>query len=683
MRHINLFFVLSLLAAPAVATGAPVAVRYVDIGDQGQSKYLAADSSGNLFVVSQFVAPSGRDAIRVTKTDAEGNTLASFDVPESVSAYVTGAAPDPQGNVVIAVSLNPSANFVVKIDSQLTQVLLSTQVSGALALNALTVDPAGNIIVAGVGAPPSNSTAYSYAFMTELSPDGKHVIFSTTFGSDQTTCSPYAPPCHARTAATNVAIDSTGAVIMAGSSDSSSLPVTSGAYAQQCGCSSGHPAGFVAKFAPAGASLMWATYLPVIDPDYFSISAMALAQDGSVIVGGFGGETGPPTTPGVVQPMPPEGYLSGFVLELDPTGSRLVFSTAMGGQVGSPELVDGVTSLATDSQGNIWATGGSIPSLLPLPAGTPLLGATFTVALSSDGTRITHAFTAPQGAAGQAVLVTQAGEVVTLGANGSLIVGISDSGPFLAGVTNSAGLHVSGYVAPYEVVSLYGVGLGPAQPMNAQVVNGNVSTSLGGIQVLFDGGPVPLLYAGPNQIEALVPPFYNGEDTTVLQVVTASGTTPGTTLQLRPSQPEVFRNSTPDVGGIYAASALNQDGTVNSASNPAARGSIVSIWATGAGSPAPVAPSWGSIVSNLLSVPLLPVSVLMGTNQPLVFGIGNSLEVLYAGDAPGLITGMTQINFQVPLKPAFDPATYTDGPEMVCTIQVGEESSGPFGIYIQ
>jgi uncharacterized protein (TIGR03437 family) len=354
----------------------------------------------------------------------------------------------------------------------------------------------------------------------------------------------------------------------------------------------------------------------------------------------------------------------------------------MGGYVAGIGL-NGVTSVASDSQGNIWMTGGSIASLLPLPSGTALLGGTYTVALSPDGSSVTNAFTAPLGAAGQAVVVSEAGVVVTLGASGSLLVGVPDGGPSLVGVANSAMINVSGYVAPYELVSLYGIGLGPTTPLSAQVVNGNVARSLGGVQVLFDGNSVPLLYAGPNQINALVPPFGNGQSATVLQIVTPSGTTQGTTLQLRPSQPQVFRSSIPESSGIYAASALNQDGSVNSANNPASPDSIVTIWATGAGAPNPVAPSWGSIVSSLLSVPALPVSVLMSFSSTVVFGLGDSLEVLYAGDSPGMITGVIQINFRIPAQPYYDPATLTDGPQVACAIQVGEYLSELFGVYVQ
>jgi len=99
---------------------------------------------------------------------------------------------------------------------------------------------------------------------------------------------------------------------------------------------------------------------------------------------------------------------------------------------------------------------------------------------------------------------------------------------------------------------------------------------------------------------------------------------------VRPAQPEVFTS-----GG--AAVALNQDGSVNSQDNPAARGSIVTIWASGAGVPLGQIPD-GSIATGTFPTPVLPVSVLQI----------NSIEVLYAGPSPGSVVNALQINMRVP-----------------------------------
>ncbi len=84
---------------------------------------------------------------------------------------------------------------------------------------------------------------------------------------------------------------------------------------------------------------------------------------------------------------------------------------------------------------------------------------------------------------------------------------------------------------------------------------------------------------------------------------------------------------------------MNQDGTVNSASNPAPRGSVVSIYGTGGG--AHTSYLWAGYLN--LSLPYgdlsLPVTV------PIA---GESTRPLYAGGAPDLVDGAMQINAAVP-----------------------------------
>jgi hypothetical protein len=69
MCHVRLIWMLGLITTLGAASPNQVIARYVDIGDQGKSQFLTSEGSGNLFVVSQIVAPSGGMAIRITKTD--------------------------------------------------------------------------------------------------------------------------------------------------------------------------------------------------------------------------------------------------------------------------------------------------------------------------------------------------------------------------------------------------------------------------------------------------------------------------------------------------------------------------------------------------------------------------------------------------------------------------------------
>lgn len=96
------------------------------------------------------------------------------------------------------------------------------------------------------------------------------------------------------------------------------------------------------------------------------------------------------------------------------------------------------------------------------------------------------------------------------------------------------------------------------------------------------------------------------------------------------------------VDGNFAA-ALNEDGTVNSFTNPAKLGSIVSVFATGLG---PISPAQadGSLVGLPLPVNTLPVAAqypCFPCETPFAY------DVLYAGPAPFLIAGASQINFRM------------------------------------
>ena len=101
------------------------------------------------------------------------------------------------------------------------------------------------------------------------------------------------------------------------------------------------------------------------------------------------------------------------------------------------------------------------------------------------------------------------------------------------------------------------------------------------------------------------------------------------------------------VDGTYAL-AINQDGNLNSAKNPAAVGTIVTVWATGLG-PIMPAKADGTLVplplpSNVYAI-TVGASDTVGENCLLACN-WQPFTVEYAGPAPYLVAGATQINFQ-------------------------------------
>jgi uncharacterized protein (TIGR03437 family) len=200
-----------------------------------------------------------------------------------------------------------------------------------------------------------------------------------------------------------------------------------------------------------------------------------------------------------------------------------------------------------------------------------------------------------------------------------------------------------GTVTPGKIVVLYGSHVGPDNLTPAQLASdGTVSTSLGGTQVLFDGTPAPLLYTSGGQIGAVVPYGVNGKLGTQVEVRTAAGTSSPVALPVAQVAPSVF---SVDYTGSGQGAIRNQDGvTINSFKNPAAKGSIVSIFATGEGQTIP-----GGVDGKLATAANLPIPAA----QVTVLINGEQADVLYAGGAPGNVAGLLQVNVRIPADTPF------------------------------
>jgi uncharacterized protein (TIGR03437 family) len=92
------------------------------------------------------------------------------------------------------------------------------------------------------------------------------------------------------------------------------------------------------------------------------------------------------------------------------------------------------------------------------------------------------------------------------------------------------------------------------------------------------------------------------------------------------------------------AYAVNQDGTINGPSNPASRGSLVSFWGTGFGPTVP-----GCATGGLNA----PGPVNLAPDLTVVLNGGGPIQ--YAGGAPTLACGITQINMEVPMDAPSGP----------------------------
>jgi uncharacterized protein (TIGR03437 family) len=231
------------------------------------------------------------------------------------------------------------------------------------------------------------------------------------------------------------------------------------------------------------------------------------------------------------------------------------------------------------------------------------------------------------------------GLVVANSASNSLSVLLNQTAavlrPKVSATVNAAGMQ-SGAVAPGEMVTIFGSNLGPTTPRSLQVSeSGAAATSLSGTQVFFDGVAAPLVYAASGQVSAVVPFGVADRSSTQMTIANGGETSANATLGLSPSAPGVF---TVNASGSGPGAILNQDGTVNGEDNPAAAGSVVALFLTGAGATNPPSTD-GTLGTNALATLTLPVSVTIG---------GQPAQVTYAGSAPGLLAGVAQINTEVP-----------------------------------
>jgi uncharacterized protein (TIGR03437 family) len=563
---------------------------------------------------------------------------------------------------------------VVKLDPTAQSILYTTQIDAPA--ESMAVDAAGNVYVAGAAGPGIATTPGAYqsqsagaqkcsgdtnappevcnnAFVTKLSPSGS-IAWSTYLGGSGP------DDAHA------IAIDSAGNVWVAGATVSPNFPTTANAISRTFGGEIDlgplqYGDAFVAKLDSTGSHLLYSTYLGGSGPD--AASGIAVDATGAVYVAGGTGSPNFPTTSGALQTTyagynpnaPPSPGPDGFVTKLDSSGD-LIYST-LTGAANTPIVVD------ANGQAYVSVVGEAFSSTVQASCAAPpnpdviVLNSTGSALVATSP--IPGAYLALDGKGG----LYSAGQAYTLvffstphayqteygGGNSDAFAAKVDffqpAGPSLASVLNAASLfpgyvtpYPTGAVAPGEIVTLFGNGFGSPQ-------FGSVS---------FGQFPASILYSSNCQINAVVPFEVTPGQPTFVTVQSGGQTLGPIKLPVVVAAPGIF---TANGSGSGQGAILNQDSSVNSSSNPAAPGSIVSVYMTGTGALAPAIPdgSPGPLTAPF-PMPVAGVSALMG---------GQVASILFAGQAPGFIAGATQVNMQVPQNaPVGDavPVTIYAGP---------------------
>ena len=207
--------------------------------------------------------------------------------------------------------------------------------------------------------------------------------------------------------------------------------------------------------------------------------------------------------------------------------------------------------------------------------------------------------------------------------------------PLVTAVTNAASYGTA--IAPGQMIDVWGTGLGPVAVARTSLdANGMVATAVGGVRVLFDGVPAPLVFVSSGQVAAVTPYFGTSKTTTHVQVEYLGTRSDPLAVPVAATAPGLF---TADTSGQGQGAILNQDGvTPNSTKTPASPGSVVVLWGTGEGVTDPPGVD-GRLAVDVLPKPVAQVSVQIG---------GLPATVQYAGAAPYNMPGLFQINVVVP-----------------------------------
>lgn len=344
---------------------------------------IALDSTGNAYVTGQTKSPSfdGKVAgpnfdVFVTKVnsgatafvytdilaatgtgagDCSGNAIA---VDGAANAYVAGSA--TKGFPTLAgyqTTYGGGTNdaFVLKVSAAGT-LLYSTYLGGSSGDNAngIALDGSGNAYVVGqttssdfpLGAAPIQSTNPSGdGFVTKINSTGSSLLYSTYIGG---TSGP--------SLATAIALDSSSNAYVAGITDASDFPMTSGVVQGTFG---GTEDAFVTEVKADGSAWVYSTYLGGSATD----DALGIAVDsaGEAYVTGNTQSTNFPTVNAAQKALGGNSATNVFITKLNAGATALLFSTYYGGT-----LDDEGTGIALDSFGDAYVTGRTTSSNYPV-----------------------------------------------------------------------------------------------------------------------------------------------------------------------------------------------------------------------------------------------------------------------------------------------------------------------------
>ena len=386
-----------------------------------------------------------------------------------------------------------------------------------------------------------------------------------------------------------IAIDSESNAYIVGYTNSPDFPVTSGAYSTVCGpngqnCAAAH----VTKLNPSGSEILWSTFVGDAKGDasdaVFFTGPIQLDGAGNIYITGQVGTGFPMINP--VEPTATGGDQQVLVAELNPTGTKLLFSTTIGSNgLNTTESA----GLAVNTGGDIYLAGNNAgPNLITTP------GAFQTAA--SNSSCCYHGF-----------VVKIGGLTVTLAPTGQIE-------PFAA----------ESIISAYGMDLATGTALAPTSPPTS--LDGNTVTVTDSAGVARQA---PLYYVGPSQINFEIPAG-TATGTATVTIQNENGTTQSAVIQIGKISPGIFALNG---SGLVAAWVLPVISDTQQPFQP--------VWQVVAGSVVPLPISLGGSTEQIY-LEMYGTGIRNAKNVTVTVG-GLNVPMLYAGAAPGY-AGEDQVN---------------------------------------
>jgi uncharacterized protein (TIGR03437 family) len=595
---------------------------------------MAADSTGNLYFV-QAPGPTDQTGPRIRRIDTNGivNTLAggpgpstspdgpplqTFINPQTIAADAHGNVAFTDGSAVREVTAQPTLQTLA--GGAPKPAPDGTPARDAWLLNPLGIafNPAGDLFIAETGVCLIRKIGANGLLATAA---GTGKCGTSQDGVPNTT-QDLAPPA-------GIVADNQGRLFTIDFSGNSYLITADG------------------KVSPTGF------------PPTFSTGKLAIDAKGRVYLMNFFNlirisPDGKQET--IVTPPPPPGPPLGFGptglrdIGIDPAGNVYftgtyyggptdyvfrvnddgTFTPIYGGSANPLQFVYDAASLAVDSNGTVW-----LGTAFVNASGAYTLGRQDTGYSGDGGPAQLARFNA------SASVFAPNGDLYLLDSYAGRIRKLTGLTPVTPAVIASGGIvnavsYTGGTISPGELISIFGSGFAASGLQVNAAENNRLPWVLGKTKVLFDGYAGAITAMTPTQINVFVPYFLQPGKSTAVTVQTDTAVSQPVLVPVAISAPGF---ATADQSGGGQGAILNQDSSLNGPANPAARGSVISLFGTGEGFVLPQL-TWGDLsISTPFSTPVGAVAVTIG---------GQPAEIAYAGAAPLEPIGVLQIDVKIP-----------------------------------